>query len=79
MTESNKPSFATHLTSSEKVGRISLVWENIEMSMVVADTENSTFFRRAKKAKRIIRGVSGKAVSGELLAIMGPTGTIVWR
>lgn len=74
MSSPSKPSFAEHLTSSQKLGRVSLVWEDIDMAIVVPDSSKSTIFHKVKKSKRILKSVSGKAVSGELLAIMGPTG-----
>jgi ABC-type glutathione transport system ATPase component len=72
---SPKKSFSEALSSTNrKVERISLLWENINMTILTKDTEKSTFLEPVKKTKRILRNMYGKASSGELLAIMGPTG-----
>lgn len=72
---SPKKSFSEALsTTNRKIERISLLWENIDFTMRVKDTNNSKFLRPVYKNKRILRSLYGKASSGELLAIMGPTG-----
>ena len=70
-------SFSRHLSTKHKSGRISLEWENLNLHVLSKDPTRSTFFKKVMKNKRILRSLYGKAVSGELLAIMGPTGTIV--
>ncbi|RYH30548.1 hypothetical protein EON65_04830 [archaeon] len=62
--------------SSHRTVRISLHWEHINLSVVTKDTKQSKFLRPVYKKKQILRDISGHAKSGELLAIMGPTGTI---
>jgi hypothetical protein len=60
--------------SSQQHTRICMSWENINLSVAIKDSKQSTFFNPKYKIKKILQGVTGKAVSGELLAIMGPTG-----
>lgn len=73
--EDSQPSpFSRHLSSKHKSGRISLVWENVSLSVLTKDSFKSTAFKKVFKNKQILRSLHGKAVSGELLAIMGPTG-----
>lgn len=61
--------------SSHRTVRISLRWENINLSVVTKNAAQSKFLRPVYKQKKILRNISGHAKSGELLAIMGPTGT----
>lgn len=49
-------------------------WENIEYSLVVTDSKNSKFLRKSYEEKKILKSLNGSAESGQLLAIMGPTG-----
>jgi ABC-type protease/lipase transport system fused ATPase/permease subunit len=54
---------------------IELEWSNINYSMLVKDAAKSKFCNTVYKRKDILKNVSGKATSGQLLAIMGPTGS----
>jgi ABC-type multidrug transport system ATPase subunit/ABC-type multidrug transport system permease subunit len=60
--------------SQEKNLRIAMVWEKINLSVMVKDPSRSNMLKTSYKQKPILQEISGKAVSGELLAIMGPTG-----
>jgi ABC-type multidrug transport system ATPase subunit len=62
--------------SSSRVvdGKVVLSWSNINYSMKEKDSKQSTFFKNAYKVKNILKSISGSAESGQLLAIMGPTG-----
>ena len=72
---SPKKSFSETLsTTNRKIESISLVWEDLNFSIRAKDTVKSNFFRPVYKNKRILRNLYGRASSGELLAIMGPTG-----
>eukprot|EP01040_Poterioochromonas_malhamensis_P000564 gene564-604_t len=72
---SPKKSFSEALsTTNRKIESISLVWEDLNFSIRAKDTVKSNFFRPVYKNKRILRNLYGRASSGELLAIMGPTG-----
>jgi ABC-type multidrug transport system ATPase subunit len=51
-----------------------LEWKNLNFSILVKDTAKSSFGRPAYKKKDILKDVSGEISSGQLLAIMGPTG-----
>lgn len=51
-----------------------LEWKNLNFSIVVKDAAKSKFGRPAYKKQQILHDVSGKISSGQLLAIMGPTG-----
>ncbi len=72
----DKTSFSKHFSKNENESRITLVWENIHLYVLSKDPLKSKFLRPAYKNKHILNGVSGKATSGELLAIMGPTGRL---
>jgi hypothetical protein len=58
---------------------ISLVWKDIDLYVLTKDSAQSQFLRPAFKNKHILKGISGKATNGELLAIMGPTGKFLSR
>lgn len=62
--------------SASRVGDDSfdLEWKNINFAIAVKDTAKSSFGRPVYKKKAILQDVSGKISSGQLLAIMGPTG-----
>lgn len=62
--------------SARKEIRVSLAWENIDLAIAVKDAEKSSFMNTVYKKKQILHAISGHAVSGELLAIMGPTGSV---
>lgn len=63
-------------TSSRNVDeRVSLKWENLTYETTVKDTDKSTLLGPVVyKNKKILKGLSGSAESGQLLAILGPTG-----
>jgi ABC-type multidrug transport system ATPase subunit len=54
--------------------KVSLEWENINYFVKVKDSSRSKPFRPVYKNNHILNNVSGSAKSGQLLAIMGPTG-----
>eukprot|EP01031_Cornospumella_fuschlensis_P032511 gene32511-39307_t len=60
--------------SAHRTVRISLHWDHISLSVATKDPKRSKFLRPVYKKKHILRDISGHAKSGELLAIMGPTG-----
>ena len=53
-----------------------MTWSDIEYSILTKDPKESKAFRAVTKSKTIISSMSGSAESGELLAIMGPTGRV---
>ncbi|KAJ1413448.1 P-loop containing nucleoside triphosphate hydrolase protein, partial [Ochromonadaceae sp. CCMP2298] len=55
---------------------VTLRWSSLEYSMMVKDTSKPSYcgLRPSYRRKRILHGISGEACSGQLLAIMGPTG-----
>ena len=53
-----------------------MTWSDIEYSILTKDPKESKAFRTVVKSKTIISSMSGSAESGELLAIMGPTGRV---
>jgi hypothetical protein len=72
-----KQSFSHHLTNASNqngTGRVTLTWDNLNLTILAKDVSKSKIFRPQYKYKRILRNLSGRCVSGELLAIMGPTG-----
>lgn len=66
---------AEHYASTRsKDEHVTIEWENLEYAVLTKDSKNSTFLKGAVKTNRILCNVSGRAESGQLLAIMGPTG-----
>ena len=64
-----------HFSKSRNGGEnISIEWKNLSYSILVKDAAQSTLISPVYKKKRILRPMDGKVSSGELLAIMGPTG-----
>jgi ABC-type multidrug transport system ATPase subunit len=51
-----------------------LEWENIDYWVRVKNSKESRFLRPVYQNNRILANVKGRAESGQLLAIMGPTG-----
>lgn len=49
-------------------------WNNLDYYVRVKDTKKSTFLKSSYKNNQILYNVQGYAESGQLLAIMGPTG-----
>lgn len=71
---STKKSISHFASSRDKDESVNIVWQDLEYSILVKDAPNSTMYNTAYKTKRILQSCSGTAKSGELLAIMGPTG-----
>ena len=72
---SPKKSFSEALsTTNRKIEKISLMWEDINLYVRSKDATKSNLLNPVYKDKRILRSLYGRATSGELLAIMGPTG-----
>ena len=63
-----------YAATRSKDEHVTIEWDNIEYSVVTKDSKKSTFMKSATKNNRILKNVSGRAESGQLLAIMGPTG-----
>jgi len=55
--------------------KINMSWKNIEYAILSKDPATSKPFRPVYKEKKILSSMSGSAESGQLLAIMGPTGS----
>jgi hypothetical protein len=62
--------------STRTTVHVSLVWKDINLSILTKDTKRSTLLHTEYKSKKILQNISGSASSGELLAIMGPTGCL---
>lgn len=60
--------------SRDKEEGIVLEWSNVEYSVLEKDPVKSKLFQPVYKMKNILKGASGNAKSGQLLAIMGATG-----
>lgn len=54
--------------------KVVLTWENLSFITLVKDLEKSRPFNSAYKSKKILDNLQGRAESGELLAILGPSG-----
>lgn len=61
-------------TSRSSEESISLTWDDINLTMREKDLKKSTAWKTVYREKGILKSISGYAVSGQLLAIMGPTG-----
>lgn len=71
----SKSALSQHFATTRKSDdSFDLEWININFSILVKDSARSTFGRPVFKKKEILRDVSGRIASGQLLAIMGPTG-----
>lgn len=53
---------------------VNLMWQNINYSVLEKDPERSTKFHTEYKEKNIVVNASGYAESGQLLAVLGPSG-----
>lgn len=53
---------------------LQLVWEDINYSLLIKDHKTSKPFATKYKEKKILQNISGQVESGQLLAILGPTG-----
>ena len=75
---SSSPSRLLKHYSQSRAGheKILMTWSDIEYSILTKDPKESKAFRAVMKSKTIISSMSGSAESGELLAIMGPTGCV---
>jgi ABC-type multidrug transport system ATPase subunit len=54
--------------------KVVLEWENINYSCSTKDDSKSSIFNNIQKERKILDNISGRAESGDLLAILGPTG-----
>lgn len=66
--------FAHFAKSRSQNEKICMEWSDLNYSILVKDPVKSSFFSPVYKNKMILRSMQGKVTSGELLAIMGPTG-----
>jgi ABC-type multidrug transport system fused ATPase/permease subunit len=76
-TETEKPQskLAAHYsTSRTKDEHLTIEWEDLEYSVITKDSKKSSFMKSVTKNNYILKNVAGRAESGQLLAIMGPTG-----
>lgn len=74
--------FAHYSRSRSEHEKICLEWKDLNYSILAKDAVKSSIIAPVYKNKRILRSLNGKVQSGELLAIMGPTGTrfiVIWR
>lgn len=69
----NTKSFEDILAADAKAA-IRIDWRDVNCSVVEKDGKKSSFGHSVYRTKRILRDLSGSAMSGELLALMGPTG-----
>jgi ABC-type sugar transport system ATPase subunit len=61
-------------TQRSRDEKVVITWKNIRFSTIVKDPKKSKVYAKAYKTKFVLDDVSGKASSGELVAIIGPTG-----
>ena len=65
----------TFLSQRSKNVSVAIEWKNINYYVRIKDSNKSKFLKPVYNNKKVLDGLSGKARSGELLAIMGPTGS----
>ena len=63
-----------YANSRESNETVELHWKNLSYSIAIKDSQKSTFGKPVYDKKCILKSISGNAKSGEMLAIMGPTG-----
>lgn len=56
---------------------VTIEWKDIYFSCLIKDKVKSTVTNTVYIQREILRDLSGKITSGELLAILGPTGEIL--
>jgi len=72
--------FSSHTTQVSKrsdgdgKADVFLQWKNLNLSILEKDPKKSGFCNPVMEQKKILRNINGYAKSGQLLAIMGPTG-----
>jgi ABC-type multidrug transport system ATPase subunit len=54
--------------------KVVIAWKNISFETLVKDKEKSKLCNSVYKRKTVLNNLSGRAESGQLLAILGPTG-----
>jgi ABC-type multidrug transport system fused ATPase/permease subunit len=76
--DKNRSALASHFSSSRSGDeKITMVWKDINFYMLEKDSAESKFMKPEYRTKHILQNVNGMAESGQLLAIMGPTG-LIW-
>lgn len=71
----NYQSTAVSKSIIDKITRVSLEWKNLTYSIQISDPKSSKKCRKPKIQKYILKNMSGRALPGELVAIMGPSGS----
>jgi hypothetical protein len=61
-------------STRSKDEKVVIRWKDVCFDTVVKDPSKSNFFHTSYKTKQVLCDMSGRAASGELLAIIGPTG-----
>ncbi|RYH28692.1 ATP-binding cassette domain-containing protein [archaeon] len=62
-----------HSVRSEEE-KVVLVWKDLTFQTLVKDPKHSTMVKKVYQKRQILKGLSGKAESKQLIAILGPTG-----
>jgi ABC-type multidrug transport system fused ATPase/permease subunit len=71
--------FAHYSQSRSENEKVHIKWTDVNYSILAKDPVKSTIISPVYKNKRILRNLNGTVRSGELLAIMGPTGTSTFQ
>ena len=75
LTRPNSSNLQNHYAKSRQHDeKVVIEWENLEYSIVQPDAKKSTILKKVYEEKKILKNLNGRAESGQLLAIMGPTG-----
>lgn len=70
-----KSKLYAHYSQSRNANeKIHIEWKDVNYSILAKDATKSSILAPVFKNKRILRNLNGSVRSGELLAIMGPTG-----
>jgi len=68
------PSPQKYQTIRSEEEKVVLIWKDLTFQTNVKDSNKSTLFKPVYSTRKILKGLSGRAESGQLIAIMGPTG-----
>ena len=74
LSEQNKLHSSSILRTT-KIVKCALKWKNITYSIKISDPNSTKKLCKDKIDKYILKNISGKAMPGQLIAIMGPSGS----
>jgi ABC-type multidrug transport system ATPase subunit len=57
-----------------KEEKVVITWKDLNFKTLVKDGDKSTLLNTVYKTRSVLNNLNGRAESGQLLAILGPTG-----